>query len=261
MSRRQRMRRRANQVIPGNQKGCLSIPAIPRGTTTSAAHTALGVALTTFGPLWKGRVPAICKFPVCRRLRHHSIHDLQQIVYALCASQRSKVSKPEHGLRGRASRGELDGRQAVVNRHKPGSGISAGGRRPIDAIGGTLGLAARRVCVRRVRGLVRSWISRARLVTIHNGLPAVQLTSRRSASESVLRLGYLGALTRTKGIDDLLQIMDRVVAQTSADWELQNCGHAPFQRGPNVVRATPRAVCARTWLVPRGMAGMDKQPF
>ena len=52
--------------------------------------------------------------------------------------------------------------------------------------------------------------SRDRLVTIHNGLPAIQLTSRRSASESVVRLGYLGALTRTKGIDDLLEIMDRV---------------------------------------------------
>jgi len=89
--------------------------------------------------------------------------------------------------------------------------------------------------------------SRDRLVTIHNGLPAVQLTSRRSASESVLRLGYLGALTRTKGIDDLLQIMDRVAVQTSAEWELQIAGTLISKNDQAWLEQLQERYAQRTW--------------
>ena len=84
-------------------------------------------------------------------------------------------------------------------------------------------------------------------MTIHNGLPAVQLTSRRSASESVLRLGYLGALTRTKGIDDLLQIMDRVAVQTSAEWELQIAGTLISKNDQAWLEQLQERYAQRTW--------------
>jgi glycosyltransferase involved in cell wall biosynthesis len=63
-----------------------------------------------------------------------------------------------------------------------------------------------------------------RLLTIHNGLPGVELAAERPALQPKFRIGYLGALTAGKGIEDLLAIMDRVPAQTSVEWQLDLAG-------------------------------------
>ena len=85
------------------------------------------------------------------------------------------------------------------------------------------------------------------LVSIHNGLPGLELAMNRPVPKAEIQLGYIGALTPAKGIEDLLEIMDRVSARTAVDWRLQVAGAPVRKRDETWLAQLKERYAQRPW--------------
>ena len=102
---------------------------------------------------------------------------------------------------------------------------------------------------------------RQRLVTIHNGLPAVEPAARHLTSPSTIQLGYIGGLTPGKGIEGLLEIIDKVAARTSVEWELQVAGAPSTKQVETWLLELKRQYSQRPWWPRVTWLGWINRPF
>ncbi|MGB0582943.1 MAG: glycosyltransferase family 4 protein, partial [Limisphaerales bacterium] len=164
-----------------------------------------------------------------------SIGSFGRQVREVCAEVKDHEATILHGWAARdweltAAAGLLTHSPTVGTLHDhPSADFISGGRRKL------MRLAARGldrvVCVSNAveRGCVGAKYPADRLVTIHNGLEAGSAMEARSGP--VLRLGFLGAFSRRKGLETLFALIANFAQRTMGRWEIHLAGDAQNDEG------------------------------
>lgn len=95
------------------------------------------------------------------------------------------------------------------------------------------------------RACAQAGYSSEKLVTIHNGLASREMVSPKGGP--VLRLGFLGAFSRRKGLETLFALISNFAQRTSSRWELRLAGDAQNEEGRHLWETVQERHCTAPW--------------